>query len=447
MEIGTTNWRTAIWALSVGVVLADSSVVTLALPDILREYDTSVFGVSWVLTAYNLVLAALIIPASHLARRLPFRTWGVGIGVFGLASLGCALAPDVGSLIVGRCVQAAGGAAILAGAIEMIARARGGHRSGALLWGTAGTIGLVLGPALGGTLTQLLSWESIFFLQVPMLGLLVAVPALLPAPERGPEGPDRDRRPEIALALLSAGLTAALFLLVVLLTEGWGLSPLAAAAVVSVMPAAALLAGRISLAGPDSGHLAIAGSIAIVGGLAGLGVLPGATVDLVIAPQLLIGVGLALTLPVLTAAALGDHDPRGARGAETLAARHAGIVVGILLLTPLLSSQLEAQADAGRDAGTALLLDSPIPAQAKLEVAVAVDQQITSADQLPDLAPAFDGIDVDEADRSALNALEEGINDQLERAATHAFSLPFLGAALFAALSLLAMWHLRRSDP
>jgi MFS family permease len=440
------TWRTAIWALSVGVVLADSSVVTLALPEILREYDTSVLGVSWVLTAYNLILAALIIPASRLARRMPSLAWGAGIGVFGLASLGCALAPEIGLLIIARCVQAAGGAAILAGAIELIARARGDHRSAALLWGAAGTIGLALGPALGGTLTELLSWESIFFLQVPLLLLLPAARGTMAAPEPGPERA-ADRRPEIALALLSAGLTAALFLLVILLTEGWGLSPLGAAAVVSVMPAAAVLSGRISLAGAGAGQLAIAGAIAIAGGLAGLGVIPGAGVELTIAPQLLIGAGLALTLPVLTAAALGDHDPLGARAAETLAARHAGIVVGILLLTPLLSSQLEAQADAGQDAGTALLLDAPLPAQTKLEVAEAVGEQITAVDQLPDLAPAFNGIEVDEADTAALAALEQGIDDQLERAATHAFTLPFLGAALLAALSLLAIWHLRRSPP
>ena len=70
--------QTIAWALSVGVVLADSSIVTLALPEILREYDTSVFGVSWVLTAYNIFLAALIIPAAGLARGGPSGSGAVG---------------------------------------------------------------------------------------------------------------------------------------------------------------------------------------------------------------------------------------------------------------------------------------------------------------------------------------------------------------------------------
>ena len=67
--IGEHRTRQLIWALSVGVVLADSSIVTLALPDVLAEYDTTVFGVSWVLTAYNIVLAASILPVVRLTRR------------------------------------------------------------------------------------------------------------------------------------------------------------------------------------------------------------------------------------------------------------------------------------------------------------------------------------------------------------------------------------------
>jgi len=117
--------RAIVLAGSVGVVLADSSIVTLALPEILREYDTSVFGVSWVLTAYNIVLAAAIIPASRRARRRPALLWGLGIGIFAGASLISALAPSIGVLIGARCLQALGGAAAIAGAIELIARGVG----------------------------------------------------------------------------------------------------------------------------------------------------------------------------------------------------------------------------------------------------------------------------------------------------------------------------------
>jgi MFS family permease len=440
------NPRAVLWAITVGLVLADSAIVTLALPEILRVYDTSVFGVSWVLTAYNVVLAALIIPAARRARARPGLVWSMGLATFAAASLACALSPSIAILIVARCVQAAGGAAVIGGAIELLARARGSHTGAAAMWGAAGTVGLALGPAAGGALTQLLSWESIFLLQVPVvLGVLARrePPHVL---EPGPAGVS-DRRPEYALALLSAGLTAALFLLVVLLTEGWGLSPLAAAAVISIMPASALLAGRIRLDHRNAGPMALAGAIAITGGLAALGVLPGASADLTVAPQILIGAGLALALPVLTVAALGRRDPHGSRAAETLAARHAGIVVGIVLLTPLLSLQLDAQHEAGRDAGTALLLDAPLAPTTKLEISDALAARIEAADgRLPDVSSAFAGIDAEAEDEGALRTLESGIQDQLDRAATHAFSLPFLGAALFAALALIPMWHLRRPD-
>ncbi len=134
---------------------------------------------------------------------------------------------------------------MLAGAIELLAAERGSHREAARLWGTAGTLGLALGPAVGGVLTELLSWQSIFFLQAP---LLLAVPLArrppMLRPEPGPIGPN-ESAPEFALGLLSAGLTAALFLLVILLTQGWGLSPIAAAAVVTVIPIATVVAGRL----------------------------------------------------------------------------------------------------------------------------------------------------------------------------------------------------------
>ncbi len=179
-----------VWAATVGLVLADSSVVTLALPDVLREFDATVFGVSWVLTAYNIVLAAAILPAARLARRSPAQTWAAGLVVFGLASLACALSPSAAALIVARCVQALGGAAVLAGAIELLARSRGSHRAAVGLWGVAGTIGLAVGPAVGGALTEAFSWQSIFLLQAP---LILLVPLALRAPDVGPERGPRDR--------------------------------------------------------------------------------------------------------------------------------------------------------------------------------------------------------------------------------------------------------------
>ena len=189
-------------ALTVAVVLADSSVVTLALPSILREYDATVFGVSWVLTAFNVVLAALILPAVRIARIRPRSGWTAGVAIFVAASIACAASGSAGALIGARVVQAAGGALAVACAIELLARIAGSHQAAAPIWGTAGTIGIAVGPAIGGVLTQLLDWQSIFLLQIPLLLLIPAATTIRPQPaEPGPDGP-LDLRPEVGLALI-----------------------------------------------------------------------------------------------------------------------------------------------------------------------------------------------------------------------------------------------------
>ena len=105
-------------ALAVGLVLADSSIVVLALPDIYRSLDVSVSGVVWVLVAFNLVLAICAVPAAYAARRLgPARSTVAGLLVFGAASLVCGISASLPLLLGARCVQAVGGAAAVCGAL------------------------------------------------------------------------------------------------------------------------------------------------------------------------------------------------------------------------------------------------------------------------------------------------------------------------------------------
>ena len=174
---------------------------------------------------------------------------------------------------------------------------------------------MAIGPAFGGLLTEALSWQSIFFIQLPLLLLLpLARTPLQAPPEPGPDGP-LDANPEIGLAFLSAGLTGALFLLVILLTEGFALSPLEAAATVSAIPLATFSARLISRRVGPPRSAAMTGAIAVAGGLTALGLLPAASFGLTIPPQLLIGAGLALALPVLTERCPGrtrsPWNPRG----------------------------------------------------------------------------------------------------------------------------------------
>lgn len=430
-------------ALTVAVVLADSSIVTLALPDILGEYGTTVFGVSWVLTAFNLVLALTVLPAVPVARSRPRTGWAAGLGLFVAASVACAASTSVAALIVARVVQAAGGALVVACAIELLARIRGSHASAAPLWGAAGTIGIAVGPAIGGALTQLFEWQSIFLLQVPLLLLAPIATVIRPEPpEPGPAGA-ADLRPEVALGLLSAGLTGALFLLVVLLTAGWGLTPLAAAVTVSMIPLATLTARWVAVRAGPPASAALAGGIAVAGGLAALGVLPAASWVLTLQPQALIGIGLALALPVLTIAAIGGRDPDGNRAAATIAARHAGIVIGILIIAPLLSAQLTTRQQQATDAATAAILDAPLSVATKASLATALGDGIEAADgRVPEVGAAFASVPPAPGEAVAYGQLEAEVEEQVERAATSAFSWPFLATALMAALALIPILRL-----
>ena len=434
--------RELIWAATVGLVLADSSVVTLALPEMLREFETTVLGVSWVLTAFNLVLALAVLPATRLAVRRgaaeAAAVWAAGVVGFAAASLMCALAPTITVLIVARCVQAVAGACVIAGAIELLARSRGSHMKAASAWGAAGLAGLAVGPAAGGLLTELLSWQAIFVFQVPVIALAVA--ALRPPTSQAERGGSGRLRlgPEFGLALVSAGLTGALFLLVVMLTEGWGHSPLEAALVVSAMPVATVVARWLTRGAGQSTAVIAAGAIALAGGLATLGLVPDAEPVWTLMPQALIGVGIALALPGLTGRALAGADPAGHRAAGTIAARHLGIVLGLLVLTPLFTANLTEQQEAAERSGTALILDARLSPQTKIALGAAVAEQIERADgRLPDLAPAFDAVAPPEEAREEYDRLESRLATEVDKAATNAFSPVFLIAAGLALLAVV----------
>lgn len=437
-------------AVTVALVLADSAVVTLALPDILRHLDTSVTQVAWVLISFNLVLALVAVPTALVFTRVPPRILSsVGIAVFAAASAACAIAPSIEVLIIARCVQALGGALALLGCLELLV-AEYGERRGLAAWVTAGVVGTATGPMAGGLLTEAISWQAIFVVQVPVA--VLAVPAAL-AVRAEPLATDRHRpllRPHLTLALLSAALTAALFLLVLLLVDGWGRSPATAALTVSVVPAAALAARPLARLLRPSEHVEVAvGSFLVAGGLVGLAIPPSAHLAWTVAPQALVGLGLGLTVDRLTARAIHLRLPRVEHAGWTIGARHVGVVVGLAILTPVFTSDLaEAQVPA-QEAIASLVLDAPLPAQDKIALARALgDELVDQQGQVPDLHRAFAAADLAPAVRPAAAELERDLESQLERAATRAFRDSFLvGAALalLALLSIVVPWPRRRA--
>jgi MFS family permease len=426
--------------LAVGLVLADSSVVTLALPEILLHYHVAISTVAWVLTTYNLVLAVTAVPAAYLARRRPVAVCGWGMALFAVASLACALAPSFGVLVAARAFQAAGGAAVVCASLDLLTEVIEPPSRAVEAWALAGVIGAAVGPAAGGILTDVFGWRSIFVVQVPaMLVATLALIRLRAAPVPEPAGRPRVA-PNIALALISAALTAALFLLVLLLVNGWGLSPAAAGLAVSVLPVAAIVAGRLARRLGDVATRAAVGVVLIGGGLTALGLLPHASAWWTVPPQILVGAGLGLTISALTARALEGRSPQAVHGGWTIAARHAGVVVGLLILTPVFTADLRSNTHDALVAGTAAVLDSRIPPTAKISVAqdvlAAVDQ---AKGRVPDVRPVIVNRGSG-SDRPLYVALADDLQAQLERAATHAFSRSFLVAAF---IGLLALWPIR----
>jgi MFS family permease len=448
--------RLAALALAVGLVLADSSIVVLALPEIYRQLDTSVAGVTWVLVSFNLVMALAAVPAALLARRIgPGRAAAIGLAVFAGAGLACGLANELSTLIAARCVQALGGAAAVTAVLELLPATVGSERRAVAIWATAGATGAALGPAVGGLLTELVSWQSIFLFQAP-LAIAAGVPVLAVARHEAATGIvaaelRETGRPHLlanaALALVSAAIAAALFLLVLLLIEGWRLSPIGAAIVVSAMPLAALLGARLGPAAGSERARAAAGAILVAGGLGGLALLPHAEVALTLPPQLLVGVGLALVLSALTETALAGRAPQAIHGGWSISSRHAGVAIGLIVLTPVFTNDIAEQRHDAIDAGTAVVLDSRVDPLLKLDLAQRIEDRLEAErGKVPTLGSAFEPLPEDPEDRVEVVQLREELQDQLDRGATHAFSPSFGVGALIALLALVPIGLARRVD-
>jgi predicted MFS family arabinose efflux permease len=437
----------ALLLAGVAVAFADSSIVVLALPDLLRRFDVSITGVSWVVTAYNLSLALVALVYSRV-RRVSLSAAGstrLGALVFLAASLGCAVSSSLWLLVGLRVLQGAGAALLLVGTLPLIRSLASSPRRGAALWAGAGVFGAALGPALGGALTDVFGWRAIFFAQVP-IALLALAAAFYPGGRSAELVPlERTQRPRrhaasLALGLASAALVGLLFLVVVQLTDVWRLSPLAAAAVVSVVPIATFLAQPLAT---RVGLPATTGAILLAAGLTGMGFLPARNLLWVIAALAIAGAGLGLLLPRLTQRVFSDAGPSTAGAAHTVWIRHAGLVAGILLLTPLLATDLSSAAQSAKLRGISVVLDAPVSIGTKARLAVDVAPVLAQpqAKQLPDFETTL-GRQHD----PALTRIGRELDQVVEATITRGFRRSYLLAALLGLLALVPLAVLRRGE-
>jgi len=212
-----------------GIALLDGTVVNVALPTIQRHLGGGLAAQQWVLNGYLLTLGSLILIGGSLGDLFgERRIFALGVGGFGVASLGCALAPSIGALIAARAIQGVAGALLVPSALATIVATfpggEGGSKSerGAAIgsWTAWGGIATVIGPLAGGELLAIASWRWIFLINLPfVIACVTLILAVIPRAERGTR---TARTVDVSGALLCAlGLAGPVFALIEQPRLGW----------------------------------------------------------------------------------------------------------------------------------------------------------------------------------------------------------------------------------
>jgi MFS family permease len=431
-------------ALTAGLVFADATIVTLALPDLLVDLDTTVYGVAAVLAVYTLALGAAAIPAARLVRRRGGHQVAlVGLCLFSLASLACAAAGGIALLLAARAVQGASGALVLAVAGSALTSGLRGTR----LWTSIAVLSAALGPAVGGALTQAFSWRAIFIAQAPVP--LVAA-ALLRRSDENVEVAETDEaqkpalRPVLALGLVSGALTALLFGVVLLLVVGWAMQPLSAALAVTVVPLSAFAGARIRRGRPET--RVVVGASLIGGGIGALAFLPSNNVGWLLVPECVAGVGMGLALAPLLEQLLPETTAR--RRAGNLAIRHLGVTAALLVLAPVIAHDLDAAVERAKLRTVAVVLDAPVQPSEKIRIAPKLVETVHADQPLAAVRQDARSVrrDVDASQRPLFDELFDRVEDVFVRAASEAFRDAFLIASALAFAAALVLFSRASRD-
>jgi len=214
------GWVLGLTSTGYFMVVLDSVVVITALPRMQHDLHASLSSLQWTLNAYGIAFAAGIITAVALGDRIGRRkVFTLGLGLFTIASIACALAPNVSDLIAARTVQGLGGAIVLPLSLTILTTAFPAERRGMIvgIYGGLAGLAVAMGPIIGGAVTQGIDWHWIFWINVP-IGV-IAVPLglrLLPESYGAPERLDL-----IGAALVTAGVVALVWALSRANQVGW----------------------------------------------------------------------------------------------------------------------------------------------------------------------------------------------------------------------------------
>jgi EmrB/QacA subfamily drug resistance transporter len=236
-------WTLVLSSIATFMLLLDITVVNVALPDIQRDLDASLSSLQWVVDAYSLMLAAFLLTAGSLGDRLGRRrVFSLGLGLFTFASFLCGIAGDPTLLNLARGLQGIGGAAMFATSLALIGQEfNGKDRATAFgIWGATVGGAVAIGPLVGGLITEHLGWEWIFFVNIP-IGIVAVALTEIRLANVAAQDPQRIDLP--GLATFSGGLFLLIFGLIRGNPEGWG----SATIVACLAGSAALLLAFIAI--------------------------------------------------------------------------------------------------------------------------------------------------------------------------------------------------------
>src|SRR3954471_22168882 len=227
--LGREVWVVAA-VVTVGVIMSilDTTIVNVALETLSRELDATLSTIQWVSTGYMLALAIVIPLTGWMSERFGAkRVWMTSVALFGLGSALCGFAWSVESLIFFRILQGFGGGMIMPVGMSLMTQTAGPHRVGRVMSviGVPILLGPILGPVIGGLIVDSISWRWIFYVNIPIVVLALALAARLLHADAGRA--DAGRLDWIGLALLSPGLAGIVFGLSETETHGGLKAPIA----------------------------------------------------------------------------------------------------------------------------------------------------------------------------------------------------------------------------
>src|SRR5690242_9437625 len=188
-------WTLIVVCVGTFMLLLDITIVNVALPRIAADLKASFTDIQWVIDAYALTLASVLLTAGSLAdlfgRRL---LYAIGLSLFSFTSLLCAVSPSALFLILARAGQGIGGAIMYTTSLALLAQEFHGRERGTAfgIWGATISVAAAVGPLLGGVLTESFGWSSIFFINVPIGAAAVALTIVNVHESRDPEGKEVD---------------------------------------------------------------------------------------------------------------------------------------------------------------------------------------------------------------------------------------------------------------